>query len=506
MGLPIGLFRLQRSSSLHAMALEIRDIYKHFGPVRANDGVTFTVDEGSLHGILGENGAGKSTLMKILSGFYEADSGEVVLDGDALILRSPADAISAGIGMLHQDPLVFLPFTVLDNFVLASPGSIRLDRSTARDELERVSTELGFSFDPEVLARDLTVGERQQLEITRLIWLGAKVLIFDEPTTGISATQRIALFATLKGLAENGLIVLFVSHKLEEVEELCDSVTVIRRGKVAFEAAMPVAPEVLVTEMFGKVFVAKGREPATLGDPVLRLEGVSVQDGTTHLDSLDLETAAGEVVGLAGLEGSGQRTLLRACAGLLTPTSGSISVDGVDLTRTSYRGHLSSGVHYLPAGRLEEGLVEGVSISEHLALTSDDRSFFVDWKAADAAAEQEIDAYSIKGRPSSPAEALSGGNQQRLLLAMIPDDVRLLLLEHPTRGLDVESAAFVWERLLGRRSGGTTILFASADLDELLNYSDRIVVFFGGSVFAIRDTAATDGEELGYLIGGKERV
>jgi len=488
------------------MALEIRDIHKHFGPVRANDGITFTVEEGSLHGILGENGAGKSTLMKILSGFYEADSGEVVLDGDVLALRSPADAIATGIGMLHQDPLVFLPFTVLDNFALGSPGPVRLDRSTARGELERVSSELGFSFDPAMLARDLTVGERQQLEITRLIWLGAKVLIFDEPTTGISATQRIQLFATLEGLAEYGLIVLFVSHKLEEVEELCDSVTVIRRGKVVFEAAMPVAPEVLVEEMFGKVFIAEGREPAGLGDPVLRLESVSVEDGTTYLDALDLETAAGEVVGLAGLEGSGQRTLLRACAGLLTPTSGRVSVDGADVTRTSYRGHLAAGVHYLPAGRLEEGLVEGISITEHLVLASDERSFFVDWAAADAAAAQEIDDYSIKGRPASPAEALSGGNQQRLLLAMIPEDVRLLLLEHPTRGLDVESAAFVWKRLLERRADGTTILFASADLDELLSYSDRIVVFFGGSVFATRATASTDGEELGYLIGGKERV
>ena len=503
---PIALSRFGASSSLRRMALEIRDIYKHFGPVRANDGVTFTVEEGSLHGVLGENGAGKSTLMKILSGFYEADSGEVILDGETLTLRSPADAIAAGIGMLHQDPLVFLPFTVLDNFVLGSPGPIPLDRSTARDELARMSEQLGFHFDPSMLARDLTIGERQQLEITRLIWLGAKVLIFDEPTTGISATQRIQLFATLNRLAETGLIVLFVSHKLEEVEELCDSVTVIRQGKVVFEAAMPVPSELLVEKMFGKVFHEEDRQPATLGGPLLELEGIVLEEGTTRLEGLDLQAAAGEVVGLAGLEGSGQRTLLRACAGLLDPSLGRLLVDGNDLTKTSYRGHLAAGVHYLPAGRLEEGLVEGISISEHLVLTADDSSFFVDWKAADEAARQEISKYSIKGAPTSPAEALSGGNQQRLLLAMIPDEVRLLLLEHPTRGLDVESAAFVWQRLLERRSNGTSIIFASADLDELLRYSDRIVVFFAGAVFAVRDTSATDGEELGYLIGGKERV
>ncbi len=487
------------------MALEIRDIHKHFGPVRANDGVTFVVAEGSLHGILGENGAGKSTLMKVLSGFYEADSGAVVLDGESLDLRSPADAVAAGIGMLHQDPLVFLPFTVLDNFVLGSPGPDRLDRSSARADLERVSGELGFSFDPGRLVRDLTVGERQQLEITRLMWLGARVLIFDEPTTGISATQRAQLFSTLRSLAEDGLIVLFVSHKLEEVEELCDSVTVIREGRLVFEASMPVSPDVLVEEMFGKVFAEENREPVPLGAPVLQLSDVTVEEGTTRIENLDLSCAAGEVVGLAGLEGSGQRTLLRACAGLLSPDSGTLSVDGRNLSKASYRDHLSVGVHYLPAGRLEEGLVEGISIAEHLVLTSDDTSFFIDRDAADEAAEGEIEDYSIKGRPSSPAEALSGGNQQRLLLAMIPDDVRLLLLEHPTRGLDVGSAAYVWQRLLDRRVSGTAIVFASADLDELLRYSDRVVVFFAGEVFAVRSASETDGEELGYLIGGKER-
>ncbi|MEA2024086.1 MAG: ATP-binding cassette domain-containing protein [Actinomycetota bacterium] len=487
------------------MALEIRDIHKHFGPVRASDGVTLAIEDGSLHGILGENGAGKSTLMKILSGFYEADSGDVDLDGEVLDLRSPADAIKAGIGMLHQDPLVFLPFTVLDNFVLGSPGPERLDRSSARAELERVSGELGFRFDPARLVRDLTVGERQQLEITRLMWLGARVLIFDEPTTGISATQRVQLFSTLRSLAEDGLIVLFVSHKLEEVEELCDSVTVIRQGKVVYEALMPVPSEVLVEKMFGTVFVEKGREPAPFGAPVLELSQLTLEEGTTRIEELNLSSVAGEVIGLAGLEGSGQRALLRACAGLLNPISGRLSVDGNNLTKASYRGHLAAGVHYLPAGRLEEGLVEGISIAEHLVLTSDDTGFLVDWDAAGEAAQQEIDDYSIKGRPSSPAEALSGGNQQRLLLAMIPDDVRLLLLEHPTRGLDVGSAAYVWQRLLERRSDGTSIIFASADLDELLRYSDRIIVFFAGDVFAVRSTEDTDGEELGYLIGGKER-
>jgi simple sugar transport system ATP-binding protein len=488
------------------MALEIRDIHKHFGPVRASDGVSFTVEEGSLHGVLGENGAGKSTLMKILSGFYGADSGQVLLDGEVLDLDSPASAIESGIGMLHQDPLVFLPLTILDNFALGSPGPLRLDRKEARSELERVSADLGFSFNPSRLAASLTVGERQQLAITRLMWLGARVLIFDEPTTGISATQRIQLFATLRKLAKAGLIVLFVSHKLEEVEDLCDSVTVIRQGKVVFGAQMPVAPETLVEKMFGKVFVEQDRPGAQTGSTLVQLSGATLEMGTTLVEDLNLEVAAGEVIGLAGLEGSGQRALLRACAGLLNPSTGTLMVDGNDLTKASYRDHLRVGVHYLPAGRLEEGLIQGVSISEHLVLASEDTSFFVDWGRAKKRAKQKIDDYSIKGVPSSNAEALSGGNQQRLLLSMIPDVVKLLLLEHPTRGLDVESAAYVWTRLLDRRQDGTSIIFGSADLDELLRYSDRIIVFFGGSVFAIRNASELDGEELGYLIGGKERV
>jgi len=488
------------------MALDLRDIHKRFGSVRANDGITLRVEAGSLHGILGENGAGKSTLMKILSGFYEADSGEILLDGERLDLRSPADAIAAGIGMLHQDPLVFLPFTVLDNFLLGSPGPLRLDRAAAREALVATSTNLGFRLDPSALARDLTVGERQQLEITRLLWLGAKVLIFDEPTTGISAIQRTQLFATLRRLAAEGLIVLFVSHKLEEVEELCDTVTVIRRGRVVFSSSMPVAPERLVETMFGKVFVEQEKPQVDLGGTVLALDGVRLVEGTTAIEDLTLEIAAGEVVGLAGLAGSGQRTFLRACAGLVTPRSGRLSVGERDLTRAEYRDHLDAGVHYLPAGRLEEGLVEGITITEHLVLASGDSGFFVDWDAARQAAAVEIADYSIKGIPSSVAESLSGGNQQRLLLAMVPEQVRLLLLEHPTRGLDVESAEYVWSRLLARREDGTAIVFASADLDELLRYSDRIVVFFGGRVFDVVDAGTTDGEALGYLIGGKARA
>lgn len=485
-------------------ALQLRDIRKRFGAVRAVDGVSIDVQEGELHGLLGENGAGKSTLMKILSGFIEADSGEVILNGEAVRLHSPDDAIAAGIGMLHQDPLVFLPFTVLDNFLLGAPGKVRLDRKKGEQILREAAERYGFTFDPQALAQTLTVGERQQLEITRLLWLGARVLILDEPTTGISASQREKLFEILRRLAADGMIVIFVSHKLEEIEQLCNRATVMRRGKVIGQADAPFSAADLVEMMFGEVVVAGERPPAEIGATKLAWNHVTVGERLITVDDLSLEVASSEVLGLAGLEGSGQRTFLQACTGLLRPKSGTISVDGIDLTGKRYRDFMRAGVHYLPAGRLEEGLVAGMTITEHFELVTKDPSFFIDWKAGEHTAETEIEANFIKGTPETMAESLSGGNQQRLLLAMMPDTIRLLLMEHPTRGLDIESADWVWTQLLARRSSGTSIVFASADLDELLRYSDRVAVFFNGNVLRIVDAATVTPDELGFLIGGKD--
>lgn len=482
------------------MSLELRDIRKRFGPVQANDGVNLTVEAGELHGLLGENGAGKSTLMKILSGFYTADSGEIILDGRRLDIRGPGDAIEAGIGMLHQDPLVFLPFTALDSFIAGSPGGLILDRKQARKEMMELAERFGFDLDPDATAREFTVGARQQLEIIRLLWLGARVLILDEPTTGISATQRVRLFETLKQLAAEGMSVIFVSHKLEEVEELCSRVTVLRQGRVTGERELPCPADELVELMFGKSVVIQTKEPVELGKPVLEVDQVTLEDELVTVRDLSLTVREGEVVGLAGLEGSGQRALLRAAAGLLKPSSGVIRIDG-KAPRT-YHEFLDAGVHYLPAGRLEEGLLQGMTITEHFVLADESTPFFIDWDEAEKRSATEIHDHFIKGRPDSKAEELSGGNQQRLLLAMLPDHLRLLLMQHPTRGLDIESAAWVWEQLLVRRHDGTAIMFASADLDELLMYADRIAVFFSGDVIDILDARTATVEQLGYLIGG----
>ena len=487
------------------MSLELIDIHKHFGPVRANDGITITVAEGSLHGLLGENGAGKSTLMKVLSGFHSADSGRIVLNGREIKLASPDDAIEAGIGMLHQDPLVFLPFSAIDNFVLGSPGSARLDRRRAASELRELCDRYGFNLDPEAPARLLTVGERQQLEILRLLWLGANVLILDEPTTGISADQRAKLFETLKALSAEGMSVIFVSHKLEEVADLCERVTVMTRGKVVGDAEMPVPPEVLVEMMFGQAIEVHDKEGMDLGPPQLVLDGVATASGLLSEEPVSLSAAAGEVIGLAGMEGSGQDAFLRICAGMRSPAKGQVHIGTDNLTGKPYREFLGAGVKYLPAGRLEEGLIEGLTITDHFVLTGEDRSFFIDWDAAEQRAEEQIAHFTIKGTKESTAESLSGGNQQRLLLAMLPPGLKLLLMEHPTRGLDIESADWVWEQLLTRRSEGTSIVFASADLDELLRYSDRILVFFSGRVIGELDAAITNVDEIGLLIGGRRQ-
>jgi general nucleoside transport system ATP-binding protein len=484
------------------MRIELRNIHKHYGRLRANDGVTLTIAAGTLHGLLGENGAGKSTLMKVLSGFIKADGGDILLDGQKAEMHSPADAIRYGVGMLHQDPLVFLPFKVIDNFVLGHPATSRLNYPAARAELQRLCDRFGFVLDPDAPARSLTVGERQQLEIARLLGLGAKALILDEPTTGISAPQRVKLFGVLRALAKQGMSVIFVSHKLAEVEELCSEVTVMRHGQVIGAAKMPVPAAHLVEMMFGQAITIGPRPTVPLGEPVLQLDHVTLKDSLLSIEDLCVDVRAGEVIGLAGLEGSGQRLMLRACVGLLDPCAGDVWIKRQKLTHRTYHKFLTDGAHYLPAGRLEEGLVRGMTITEHFVLSGEDRRFFIDWKKAEQQAADKVKRYSIKGRPASTAESLSGGNQQRLLLAMFPAKLKLLLMEHPTRGLDIESADWVWTQILKRREDGAAIIFASADLDELLHYSDRIMVFFAGRVLKIVDAKETTADELGFLIGG----
>ena len=474
------------------MHLELRNIEKRFGPTLANRDISLGVESGTIHAVLGENGAGKSTLMKIISGFLAPDSGEVLIDGKTLPPGSPRHSAEAGIGMLHQDPLVFLPMTMLDNALLGSDRSSR----TAADTLAEIADRLGFPFRPEVNAARLSVGARQQHEMIRLLWLGVNVLILDEPTTGITEEQRDQLFSALRTLAGEGLIVLFVSHKLEEVADLCERVTVLRHGSVAGHTELPAPPRQLVEMMFGRSVEPPSRERVAPGEVVLEVDRAMVTENGGSAGPITLEVRRGESLGLAGLEGSGQRLLLRACAGRLQPASGRILFEGVD------PGSRSDEIHYVPAGRLEEGLIPGLSVTEHLELTAPDNSFAIDWGASEERADSIIARYQIRGQPETLADVLSGGNQQRLMLAMAPERSRLLLLEQPTRGLDLESARWVWSELDRRRREGATVVFTSSDLDELVAQSDRIAVFFAGEVVGVVDTATATISELGHLIGG----
>jgi ABC-type uncharacterized transport system ATPase subunit len=485
------------------MHIELRDIHKYFGPVKANNGINFTVDAGEIHGILGENGAGKSTLMKILAGFSHQTRGKIFVDGTAVDYRNPAHAATLGIGMLYQDPLDFPLLSVLDNFMLGQTDGLGSQKKKFINRFNALAESLNFILPPGAALKTLTIGERQQLEIIRLIALGIQVLILDEPTTGISSTQKEVLFDALKKLAVQGKSIILVSHKLEDVEALCNRVTVLRQGEISGEMNWPFDSRRLLEMMFGAPPVFPARCSETPGSEVLVMSGVSGTGGRAGLKDCDVVIHESEVVGLAGLEGSGQGIFLRIAGGLKRATRGSIRLPDCDMHRKDHHAFRSRGVTFLPASRLEEGLISGLSITEHFALQSSRDRFVVRWQDAFQAAQRQIDNFRIKGRPASVVEELSGGNQQRLLLSFLPANPVLLLLENPTRGLDIESVNWVWQHLHTYCGKKTSIVFSSPELDEILMVADRVLVFFNGRIIKEVKASSTDVQELGKAIAGK---
>ena len=485
------------------MKVELRDIHKTFGAVHANVGINLTIPAGTIQGILGENGAGKSTLMKILSGFIRADQGEILLDSRPVTIHSPANAIQQGIGMLHQDPLDFPPMRAIDNFILGSKGGLLPGQAGAIKDFKKLAEQFSFTIDPEAYVDSLTVGERQQLEILRLIWLGARVLIFDEPTTGISAAQKVKLFAALRLLAEQDKVVLFVSHKLEDVEGLCSRVAVLRQGHLVGESKPPYVTKKLVEMMFGKEISVGERNPCGADEVTVSLFNLSVEDYRLKVRNVNLDVHCGEVIGLAGMEGSGQGLFLRAVSGMTHTVGGKILINGRDLSGRSYQAFKKRGVAFLPAARLEEGLVPGLNLTEHFILAEEPKGFFINWDQGQLLAEKRIKEFNVRGTPANKVESLSGGNQQRALLALLRAQLALLLLEHPTRGLDIESTIYIWNKLKERCQKGPSVLFVSSDLEEILQYSDRVLVFFSGKVSPPLEAASLTTEKLGELIGGK---
>jgi len=486
------------------MRITLRDIRKQYGKVNANDGIDLEISEGSIHGILGENGAGKSTLMKVLAGYTVKTSGAILLNGRPVEYDHPSQATRLGIGMLYQDPLDFPPLTVLENFLMGLDHGLISREEAYRGRLNEMAGHFGFHLDPAAPAERLTVGERQQLELIRLLALGVEVLILDEPTTGISSLQKQALFSALRKLAGEGKTILLVSHKLEDVEALCDRITVLRRGKVEGEMGLPFESKRLLGWMFGNelppppCFERRTEE----GVLTLAMEGVSASGGRAGLSPCHVAVRQGEVVGLAGLEGSGQGLFLRLAAGLERPETGKIRVAEKDMTGKDHHAYRARRVTFLPAGRLEEGLMPGLTIMEHFALHQEG-AMMIHWPNAQRRAEQGIERFRIRGSPLSVAESLSGGNQQRLLLALLPANPSLLLLEHPTRGLDMDSVQWVWEKLMAYADEGTSIVFSSAELDEIFQMADRVLVFFNGVVVKDVRTCDTTMEELAKAIAGK---
>ena len=404
--------------------------------------------------------------------------------------------------MLYQDPLDFPPLSVLENFMMGRLHGISNKKTSHRRQLEESANYFGFHLNPDAKVRGLTVGERQQLEIVRLLALGVKILILDEPTTGISSLQRQTLFEALRKLAAQKKTVLLVSHKLEDIEALCHGVTVMRQGRIAGEMRRPFDTQKLLGWMFGTPPSSPPCVDSRPGKVTLAMEEVSARGGRAGLHNCNVVVRQGEVVGLAGLEGSGQGVFLRLAAGLEKPDKGTIRVRQSTMTGQNYHAFKARGVTFLPTSRLEEGLIPGLTITEHFALQRG-KGIVVPWDQSRRRAIERIDRFRVVGRPSSKVESLSGGNQQRLLLALMPTDPFLLLLEHPTRGLDVESARWVWQQLFEYSVSGTSIVFSSSELDEILQVSNRILVFHNGIV--VKEVASCDTtlNELGEAIAGK---
>lgn len=479
--------------------LELIDIHKSFGPLRALDGVSLVAREGSIHGLIGENGAGKSTLMKVLTGFLRRSAGDIRLRGNHVHPASPRDALALGIGMLYQEPLDFPQLSVLDNFIA---GQKTFAPSAARRRLLDLARDFGFHFSPGLPVGELTVGERQQLELLRLIDSGTQVLILDEPTTGISEEQQNLLFSALQVLKAKGATILLVSHKLEEIEALCDAVTVLRHGRVAAQRVRPFDRDDMLRAMFDTLPERVGELPtAEAGTPLLTLRQVSGGSGRACLRNISLTIGSGEIIGLAGIEGSGQATFLKLACGLMSPSDGQIDFLGSVRSRGS-AAVLQPGTVFLPADRLAEGLFPTLTLREHHLLASPG-SALLGANAGLSETKRAIALHAIKGEPYHLVEELSGGNQQRLLLSLIPPKTRLVVMENPTRGLDVQSSAATWELLRRLAARGAAILFASADLEELMGQAGRILVFYNGAMVLDTPTPAASYGQLSRAITGQ---
>ena len=511
------------------MNLELQGITKRFGSLVANDHIDLSIAPGQIHALLGENGAGKTTLMNILYGLTQPDEGTIGIDGKAAVFSSPRDAIGAGIGMVHQHFMLVPVFTVAENVTLGieqtRPGGL-LDRRRMRRKVSDLSERYGLRVDPGATVEDLPVGVQQRVEILKALVREARVLILDEPTAVLTPGETEELFRIMRELRSSGRAIVFISHKLKEVQAIADTVTILRRGRVVGERPPDTSEEELAALMVGRsVQLQVTKTVARPGPAVLEVRGLTVPVSHAHhgaaggeapagqaaaVQDLSFQVCAGEILGVAGVQGNGQTELCEVLMGLRPPSAGSMHLDGKDITAATPRDRLRAGVGYIPEDRQEDGLVSTFSVAENVILDTYDRPPFaaglgLRLGTIRETARQRVEEFDVRTQSiDAPVGTLSGGNQQKVILAReVGRDVRLLLASQPTRGLDVGSIEFVHRRIVEQRDQGVAVVIVSSELDEIYALADRIAVMYEGRITGFRPPTAP-AEELGLLMAGAE--
>ena len=501
------------------LAIELRGISKAFGPVQANKDISIKVERGSIHGIIGENGAGKSTLMSILYGFYKADSGEILIGGKTITIPDSQAAIAAGIGMVFQHFKLVQNFSVLENVILGAEDGRLLAPSLAkaRSVLGDLSREYGLEVDPDALIEDLSVGHQQRVEILKALYRQADILILDEPTGVLTPAEADHLFRILRGLKAQGKTIMLITHKLREIMDITDRVSVMRRGEmVATVETNATSPEDLAELMVGrKVLLHVEKKPSQPGDVVLEVENLRVRDDdkVERLKGISLSIRAGEILGIAGVAGNGQSELLEVLGGIARAT-GTVRMHGVEVDLTGRhsdgQSRRAQGIAHVPEDKQSLGLImdftawENVAFGYHNAPEYQKNALFMDNNAIRADTVAKMERFDVRPPiPTLPAKSFSGGNQQKIVVAReIERNPDLLLVGQPTRGVDIGAIEFIHKQIVALRDAGKAILLVSVELDEIMSLSDRIVVMFDGQIMGTRDPATTNERELGLLMAG----
>jgi ABC-type uncharacterized transport system ATPase subunit len=500
------------------LALQLEGVTKRFGALVANDKIDLELRRGEIHALLGENGAGKSTLMNVLYGLHKPDEGRILLDGEEVHIQSPSQAIGMGLGMVHQHFMLIPVMTVAENIVLASEprkGAL-LDLRGAEERVRELSERYGLAVDPAARVEDITVGQQQRVEILRVLHRGAKVLILDEPTAVLTAPETAELAKVLRALKADGTSIIFISHKLREVLDVADRVTVLRRGKKIETVDVAGATEASLAKlMVGRdVLFRLDKEPVKAAEPVLDVAELVVEDdrGLTAVNGISLQVRGGEIVGLAGVDGNGQSELVEALTGLRNPLAGTIRIAGNDVTGRGVRAAMAAGVGHIAEDRHRRGLILDFTLAENLALRDYrkpplSRHGLLSPKRMRERAQPLLDQYDVRGgRPDAPASSLSGGNQQKVVLAReIGDEPAALVAAQPTRGLDVGAIEFVHRRLLEQRAQGHGVLLVSLELEEIRALADRVLVIYDGKIVAELSPDASE-EEIGIAMTGGTRA